>query len=305
MKLGIIIINYNQYEDTIKCVESIFKNCHLNYTIFIVDNGSTNNSVVKLKEKYENINHVVLEVTKKNNGYSAGCNIGLAKAIKEKCDLFLISNNDVYYKKDSIEKICVIFHTKENVGIVGPAILDNEDLIQRSLKEPLTFYKYIFSKKPLRYFDFGGIKKKLYYLSYDYKKKIEFSGMVSGCCFMLSYELFKEIGYFDENIFLYFEEDAIARKIMKTKYKVFIEPDSKVIHFGSKSIGSQKNIFSYYHRYNSSMYVLKKYCDITKLQLTYVFLINYISLAMKTKSDENERNGYCKKLLENYQKLLK
>ena len=67
--------------------------------------------------------------------------------------------------------------------------------------------------------------------------------------------------------FLYFEESIIANKAKNTELFSCVLPKSIVLHKSSLSIGNPNTAFSRYHRYYSSMYMLKKYEGINNIQL--------------------------------------
>ncbi|HFR3757167.1 TPA: glycosyltransferase family 2 protein, partial [Streptococcus suis] len=110
-------------------------------------------------------------------------------------------------------------------------------------------------------------------------------------------------GLLDENIFLFYEEDAIAHKLYKAELQALLLTDQKIIHFGSITIGTQGTTY-YLNRYKSSMYVLKKYCEINNFQLSVLFLLNYFSLLLKCIKN-NEYQKACKELLNYYIELCR
>ena len=91
-KIAIILLNYNNYEDTFACVESLQRVRYPNVDIIIVDNKSTNDSLEKLYElKSENIKIVD---SGKNGGFAFGNNMGMKIAREENSDYVLLLNND-------------------------------------------------------------------------------------------------------------------------------------------------------------------------------------------------------------------
>ena len=76
MKLAVIIINYNKYEKTIECIESI-ENSKINdeYKIYLLDNNSTNNSVDILRNKFKNYRNLEIIESNENIGYARGNNL--------------------------------------------------------------------------------------------------------------------------------------------------------------------------------------------------------------------------------------
>uniref|UniRef100_UPI00260C60D3 glycosyltransferase family 2 protein n=1 Tax=Blautia sp. TaxID=1955243 RepID=UPI00260C60D3 len=104
-KIGIILVNYNGYEDTIECVKSIKKSTYRNYKIIIVDNASPDESGNRLNDKYSNDSDIVVILNKENTGFSEGNNIGLEYIEKEQIDYILMLNNDTVVEPEFLYKL--------------------------------------------------------------------------------------------------------------------------------------------------------------------------------------------------------
>ena len=126
MSIAIIVLNYNDYETTIKYINFV-KNYSLINNIIVVDNCSTNNSYEKLKV-YESGKIDVIK-SDKNGGYAYGNNYGI-KYAKDKynSDYLIISNPDVFFE-EKIIPIMTSFIRKNNndIGIVSPTVINNEN----------------------------------------------------------------------------------------------------------------------------------------------------------------------------------
>lgn len=274
--IGIVIVNYKTWGDTISCINSIQTTTNCEYKIYVVDNKSPNDSYKQLCSQINKFKNVVIVESDKNGGYSAGNNIGIKLALQDGADAVLLSNSDIIFYDNSID--ILYKHLKENpkVGIVGPKVILENGNIQHMIRENFTFLNYIFSKKPLIYFDFFGLNKKTNFRSYNYKEELLFYGLLSGCCIALTKEYIDKCGFLDENIFLYYEEAIISYKARNCNLLTCFLPNSKVLHKSSASIGNKQSAFSRYHRYYSSMYFLRKYLKLSNFKLFVVFLINFI-----------------------------
>lgn len=95
-KLAFIILNYNTYEDTVLCIESIFRFSGIdpeNIKIVIVDNASTDNSANELESKYSENSDIVLLKNAENLGFARGNNVGIRFTLKEYDPEFLVVLN--------------------------------------------------------------------------------------------------------------------------------------------------------------------------------------------------------------------
>ena len=132
MKNGIVILNYNDSENTSLILEDI-KNYKILDKIVVVDNKSTDDSVKKLK-KYENNKIKILEA-KENKGYAAGNNIGIKYLIKEEIiDNIIISNPDIIVTEESIKTLIKDLENKD-IDCVAPVVKEPNG-ISRGWKLP-------------------------------------------------------------------------------------------------------------------------------------------------------------------------
>ena len=261
--VGIVILNYMNWEDSYHCIKSIFNTTkNIIFKIYLVDNCSPNrmpNNIELLLEQYDNIEFIL---AKKNLGYSAGNNLGIAKAKKDYCKAILIANNDVRFTKDSIEKMFYYLQKHNEVGIVGPMILDQNKRIQKQnlckktgLKEKYlvrTRLNTIFRKQYKEYFG----------LNRDYRTSFEVFAVL-GCCFMMSKACAEEVTPLDENTFLYEEELILGIKMEEAKLKTIYFPQSVIYHLHGKSTENVK-AFAFQCNVESEIYYCKKYLNCSK-----------------------------------------
>lgn len=288
MKIGIVILNYNCFADTIGCINSIRKaTVDLDYKIYVVDNCSTDGSVCEFRTSLKGDKDVVLIALSANNGYANGNNVGIKRAINDVCEVILISNPDVIYDRHAIKSMYSYLINHE-VGVVGPLIYNNNGEIDLNAKRTLEYRGFILGKKPCLYIK-SRYRNNYCLLNWDYKNPIIFEGMVMGCCFMAKVSILKLTGGFDEGTFLYFEENILGKKFSEEGIKVAIVPFAKIVHKGA---GSTHKINSkiYYYKYCSELYGLVNYCKITRAQILLLFLVNlcgFVSTIVKSPCKDN------------------
>ena len=125
-------------------------------------------------------------------------------------------------------------------------------------------------------------KKYRYYPKEHYQKGTSFVDVVSGCFFLINGQVLKEIGYFDENVFLYYEENILASKLKKVKKKTVIANHIEVIHNHSVSIDKSLRKYKKTKALKKSQeYFTKEYLDASFLQRAILFLVNRLSLGIK------------------------
>lgn len=303
--LGIVVLNYNSLQETVGCINSIAATSdNIDYKIYLVDNCSADDSYEKLISIYSGNSKVLVMRTAENRGFSAGNNVGFKKAEEDGCQFILSTNADVIFKKDSIRIMIETMLEDENCGVVGPKVYCEDGTIQNCNKGILTARILLLRKRGFRVFDWFGAEKKYTYWGYKYDKRITLNGMVSGCCFLIRAELLREVGYLDENVFLYHEEDILGAKIRATnRYYVCLEPTAEVIHLGGKST-VKSSAFVRYHEFKSGMYYVWRYTNVSKSRYKFnAFMFNLMWRAMSLFNKTHREYG--RKLRRDYKEIMK
>lgn len=274
MKNGIVIVNYNDYKTTKRLIDNI-RDYKVFDKIVIVDNKSSDNSLKELK-KLENKRIVVID-SGENKGYSYALNVGCKYLIdKYKECKIIVSNSDIIIQSENDIKDLFELVKGKNV-IVGPTIIEGNNLNRGwILPKPmddvamniLGLYKK-YQKRHLMYQD-----------SY-YNKDISKVGTVSGCFFAISSKHLEEMGYFDENVFLYYEENIMGVKTRDLGKNIIVANNIDVIHDHAVSIDkSLKRIKKYDILKNSQYYFEKTYNHASKGELFLLRLTNKITRAI-------------------------
>lgn len=268
---GIIIVNYNSYEELINCINSIINYEKSEIRIYIVENGS-NEGVKKKIHNTQFSDKVEVIDCKDNLGYSGGNNIGIKKAIADGAKNVAIVNSDILFENDVIS--IMQKEINDEVKVVGPFVSNGVGKEAQQLIKTYSYFNAFFDRQPFVY-----INKKLrlsYYNAKDYSDKHTFFGMVSGCCFLIDSKAFQNMGFFDENVFLYSEERILSIKLKKKGYLTCYQPNARVIHLEGQTTQKEGNPFADYHRYASDYYTVKKYCTDCKIKL---FVLKKMRLA--------------------------
>lgn len=275
MKVALIVVNYNDTENTVKFIEKISKYNIIN-RIVVVDNCSTTANSMELLNNIKDEKIVVIK-SDKNGGYSYGNNYGIRylESKNEQYDYLIISNPDIDIEIEAIENCLQVLENDSDIGIIAPRMYNSENKpIRRSSWKIRTFLLDVIHSTRLLEVLFYGKLRAGEYLETDYKNDILEVEAISGAFFITRYDLFKKIGMFDENVFLFYEEDILAHKLKSENKKIVSLNNEKFMHFESQTIGKS---FSYYKKmrqlYKSKMYYHTKYTDINRLQkLIFAFL---------------------------------
>ncbi len=251
MKTAMVIVNYNDSETTIKLLNNVKEYKCLD-KIIVVDNKSTDDSYKKLKY-YENKKIDVID-SGKNNGYSYALNIGCKYAIDafKECNL-IISNSDIIIdsENDLVELINTL--SEKNV-IVGPTIIENNTLNRGwHIPTPIDDIMLNIVKYHDKYFN-----KHLKYSESYYNKHLSKVDTVSGSFFLIRSTHLEDIDYFDENVFLYYEENIFGIKTKRLNKNIVVNNDVDVVHNHSVTINKNIKRIKKYKILKKSQYYFEK-----------------------------------------------
>jgi len=271
MKNAMIIVNYNDWKTTMRLIENV-KNYKIIDKIIVVDNKSTDDSFDKLNKL--NIKKLIVLESNVNKGYSYGLNIGCKYAIElyKDCNL-IISNSDIIIDSELDLKELINTLSNSNV-IVAPNIIEDNKLSRGwHIPTPMDDIK--------QNLIFGGSKyldKKLRYTDSYYSKHLSKVDTVSGCFFLITSKHLKDINYFDENVFLYYEENIFGIKTKKLYKNIVINNDVDVVHDHAKTIDKNlKRINKYKILKKSQYYFEKNYNNANIVELLLLRLTAFIT----------------------------
>jgi len=268
-QICLIIVNWNNYEDTIACLESVIVSSNKN-KIVVTDNGSHDSSVKKISQwaserkiKYQIVScyhetdisigsdDVILTLIslKENRGFAAANNEGIRFAVRQNADFVLLLNNDTVIKKDLFLKLSKTIHDVKNAGIIGCKI--------RHFKAADRIW---FSGGHI---DF--IRGTFYHREDDCIDERD-TDFVTGCLMLIPTNIFKTVGYFDERYFLNVEDIDFSYRVKSAGYRLVINCNAEIYHKVSSTIGglhSSRNQY-YFHR-NRLIYFNKQLTGFWKI----------------------------------------
>lgn len=272
MKTGIVILNYNDYETTKEMLNTI-KNYKSLDIIVVVDNHSTDRSFSKLK-KYESKKIRVIK-SKENKGYAYGNNYGIEYLIQNySVDNIIISNPDISVLDKDIKMLVSDLELNLNIDLVAPYV-DENGVISRGWKLPSYFDELLSNMN----FVHRLAKKRMQYKDKHYQMKLSKVEVVSGCFFVIRRKSFQMIGLFDENTFLYYEENIIGNKLKKLGMNTYVDKDVIIKHNLSVSVDKSFNSLKKYKILKDSQkYYQKEYNNLNIFGMILLRGTYYISL---------------------------
>ncbi len=239
MFFSIIIVNYNTKDLLKNCLKNIFNIClGNNYEVIIIDNNSCDGSIEMLRGDFKD--KINLIINNKNSGFGRANNLAVKKT---KGDYLFFLNSDTIINNDVLIILADFIKTDGRIGVVGPLLLKEDGKEQAySHGNFLNLFTIVIEKFKKR------LVEKNNYFEVDW---------VSGAALIVKKEIFEEVGGFDENFFMYFEDQDLCKRIKNLNYKIIVFPLIKIIHLGGKSIHKIDKRKRFY--YQSQNYFFKKH----------------------------------------------
>ena len=284
-EVAVIILNWNGSKDTMECLESLFSINYPNYTVIVVDNASSDDSLKRIRQyckgqievksaffKYSkrnkpieiveyakeesekikcNFSGIVLIKNDKNYGFAEGNNIGIRYALDSlNSDYILLLNNDTVVDIDFLGELIKVSKNSDNIGFVSPKTYyydfnDKRDVINFA-GGSLNMIKGQSKSIGVNEVDEG---------QYEEIKTVEYC---EGSCLLVKKEVLEKIGLFDTKYFAYWEEADLCTRGYKAGYKSVYVPKAKIWHKVSASTDDPTKLY-YYTR--NKFWFMQKYAS--------------------------------------------
>jgi GT2 family glycosyltransferase len=261
-KVGIIILNWNGWIDTIECLESLYQITYPNYEVIIVDNDSTNESIEKIKEyckgrieieskfvEYKSINkpievieywreevgeseekeyfpsnkNLIIIKNEKNYGFPEGCNIGMRYSLSMGADYLLLLNNDTVVATDFLSELVEVAQADPFIGIVGSKIYYYyQPNVIQAVGGRIVWWTGLLET-------YGNEEDVGQY------NEVAERDFVYATSLLIKKDVVKKISFMDPFFFFGVEEYDYCNRAKKAGFKVLYVPKSKIWHKGGAS----------------------------------------------------------------------
>ncbi len=250
---AIILINYNSSYYTINCINSCIDKIEKNYNfqIVVVDNCSEIADYNKLESFVTSLSfsNIKLIRSKINTGFGGGNMIGIQQA---NAKYYAFVNNDSLLLNDCISIIIEYMKSNPLAGICGPLAYKEDGSILPTLDHFASPLKEFFGRKFLE-----SINQK----KYPNRKKIytqpQRGQFVAGSFMVVKSDDFNQVGGFDTNIFLYYEETDLCIRLAKINKFAYLIPQAEFIHY--HGVSTPQNIAIKTELKLSFLYIIRKH----------------------------------------------
>ena len=250
--VNLFVLNWNGRDLILDCLSSLEKITYPNVKVYVIDNGSSDNSVTAIRNQFPD--YEIIELPE-NYGFARGNNAGF-ELVKQKADYTIFLNNDTIVDPNFVEPLINAMESNSTVKQSTPKI---------------------FYADNLDYIWFGGGKVSLWagwirHLGIRQKDSMQFSfdrnvDYATGCCVCMRTVDFESIGMFDESFLMYGEDVDLSLRFRKQGGQILFVPESKIWHKVSSSIGTQFSIRKWKRKNIGKMKLVTKHVHPAQLPI--------------------------------------
>lgn len=273
-KVCIVLLNWNNLNDTLTCLESISHLTYLQKDIIVIDNGSEKDPKIKIKEKFPDIVYLRNE---RNLGYTGGNNLGIRVSQNRGADYIWLLNNDTLIEPESLGLLVQAGESQPSVALLSPSI--RYDKISNS--------KYLGT-----YLDLETITKRnfrnLNELNVVEKSEPE-KICLWGTSLLIKANLIDAIGYLDDKYFAYYEDMDYSIRATKAGFLNKVVPEAEILH--KEKARNRCDYPDYYHFYmtRNEWFFWKKYLEKEQFKK---FRSRYISRVIRKVAGYHDESSF-------------
>jgi len=292
-RVYIILLNWNGWKDTIECLDSLLLLEYPDYRIVVCDNGSQDDSVIKLREWGEKVfdsgpaawqelnrevaekgnchsSHIFSLITNGENlGFGGGANVGLRYALAQgDADFCWLLNNDTVVEPFALAEMVARLNEKPDAGMCGSTLREYDNRSKIQALGGAIYFKWLGIAWHIGRTISGGVLPDPALV----EKKMDY---IVGASLLVRSAYLKEVGLMAEDYFLYFEEiEWVSRG--QGRFSLAYAPESIVYHKVGASIGTATNPLR--KSYQCDYYTLRNRILFTRRFYSYALPGVYVCL---------------------------
>ncbi len=248
--MGIVLVNWNSYDDTAACLKSLELVTYPNVEIIVVDNGSKDDSLTRLHNDFPDVTYIH---SAENTGFTGGNNLGMEHALDAGCDHVLLLNNDTFVLPGFLEPLVARLESDPKIAAATGKIYYAPQT--RGGEDHVIWYAGCYRKWHMGYHHYGVEEKDIG--KFEEPREIPYA---SGCLMLLRGSAIREIGLLSPEYFIYWEEADWCHRARDAGYICMYEPKSVIYHnFTSAALGYETAFHMYMQYRNCFIYAKKHY----------------------------------------------
>jgi GT2 family glycosyltransferase len=230
-RVAAVLLNWNNADDTLSCISSL-ANSTYPHDLVVVDNGSTDDSMVRLRA------HAGIELlqTGHNLGFAGGCNIGILAALERGADWVWLLNNDTLVAPDTLAQMVEVAAADREIGVVGSVIYD--------YAPPNAVQAWG-----------GGRIQRLAGRSQHAKTAVCGAlDYIVGSSMLLRGAALESVGMLDPSFFLYWEDADLSFRFRAAGWKLIVAKHSSVWHKENGTIGKKSPQLDFFFNQSARLF---------------------------------------------------
>jgi GT2 family glycosyltransferase len=268
IKIVAVILNYNSSKDCEKCIKYLVQQDYENLQILVVDNNSTYKDEINFLSKICNQYKAELVLSTDNKGFSAGNNIGLKRAVELGADWCLIINPDVEIRDKCYVSYMSQQFEKWPLSVVSASNVILPDGSRQNPQRELGFWEeFLWPIQSLR------AKFSENFNWYVMPDNTGYCEKLCGCCFFIKCDFLLDIGFLDENVFMYSEEAILSKKVLHVGGKELYIKEATAYH-EHYSLAKECSYSRMLKQINSRNYFIKQYSGFKTIKKTLLIISN-------------------------------
>ncbi len=250
MKVSCILVNWNGWQDTNECLRALKACAFHGMTVIVVDNGSTDGSVERIKAAHADT--LVLQ-SGRNLGFAGGNNVGIRYAMEHGADFIWLLNSDTTPAPDALSMLVAKAMTDSRIGAVASVCY--------------------YASSPERVQVWGGTKVNLWigYTNNSVEPRSDgWFDALYGASLLISCAALRDVGLLDEGFFFSWEETEFCLRLRKKGWLLAAAPESRVLHKVGTSTGGKSPMLDRYFT-TSGLRILRLHSEMPSLAM-FLFL---------------------------------
>ena len=298
MEVSIVIVNWNTRDVLEQCLKSIYASQTANqFEVWVVDNSSSDGSVQMVSESFSQVRLIANE---SNVGFAHANNQAINSSSGE---YVMLLNPDTVIEKDVIESLVNLLNQKPDFGAVGPRLLNPDGTLQESAYPEPTLFREFWRMFHLdRFYNIGEYPMDDWPL--DHAREVD---VLMGACILIRRKVFDQVGFLDEEFFIYSEEVDFCTRIRNYGWRLAWYPTTKVVHFGGQST-QQISQEMFLQLYQGKIQYFRKHHTgfVVWLYKIVLFVATLARLALTPIAyfEKSSKKGEHLELSSNYRRLL-
>lgn len=276
---AVVIVNYNSGKRLLTCMRSIFESGE-QPEIIVVDNASRDGSLENCRRAYPKLRYIVHS---HNLGFATGANIGIRYALEKGAEVVIMINPDATIEKKSVRALVEICK-REDVGMAVPMIFHT------------TTKEVWFSGGSIDY----TRQRAIHQTDLPNGKSFYDTQYATGCVLAIHRDVFTQVGLFDEQFFLYYEDADLSLRVRANGQRVVVVPSATAWHREDSEQEQRKPQKVYFLVFSGLLFFTKHTNGVRRLWMHLFIIIRRLRSDIRSLYRNDDITSAVKKAFKDY-----